>query len=250
MKLRLEKNDREAIGTRLREIRLFNKMEQTELAERAGLSQAIISQYEKGLTEVSLSFIKFLAGNFGISGDWLIFGEGCSPYEKSQKEIQVQLTNPAQGQKSTAKSPYFGVPLVDPKSAACPGKVRTDNISEWELIRFKEAQGRNNLVAIDIKAAWVKNMGPPLQAGGRIIIDRDDKKIRPDAYYAVNSEFGKKNPREAAISAIRRLNLSGSRLWFVEDHPQKNFDFVDLKAKERLDDIVVGRVLWIWQKLP
>ncbi|MDA0999454.1 MAG: helix-turn-helix transcriptional regulator [bacterium] len=250
MKLRLEKNDREAIGSRLREIRLFNKLEQTELAVRAGLSQAIISQYENGLTEVSLSFIKFLADNFGISGDWLIFGEGCSPYEKSQKEIQVQLTSPSQVQKGAAKNPYFGVPLVDPRSAACPGKVRTDNISEWELVRFKEAEGRNNLVAIDIKAAWVKNMDSPLHTGGRIIIDRDDKKIRPDAYYAVNTELGKKNPKEAAINAIRRLNLSGARLWFVEDHPQKDFDFIDLKAKERLDDIIVGRVIWIWQKLP
>ena len=74
MKLRLSKPEREAIGARFREVRRFNRLEQTEIAERAGLSQAIISQYEKGLTEVSLSFIKFLVDTFDISGNWLIFG--------------------------------------------------------------------------------------------------------------------------------------------------------------------------------
>ncbi|MDP7662889.1 MAG: helix-turn-helix transcriptional regulator [Nitrospinota bacterium] len=252
MKLRLEKTNREAIGTRLREVRLFNKLEQTELAHRAGLSQAIISQYEKGLTEISLSFIKFLAENFTISGDWLIFGAGQSPREKVQKEIEVRLPKSLEAtlSKGKKKSGFIGIPIVDPKSAARPGKVQTDRIEDWEIVRFQEATGRNNLVALETKADWVKNMAPPFRAGGRIVIDRDDKKVRPNAYYAINSASKKKSPRDASVTGIRRLSQSGSRLWFIEDRTDKEYDYLDLKASDRIENIIIGRIIWVWQKMP
>ncbi len=251
MKLRLEKPLREAIGGRVREVRLFNKLEQTELAERAGLSQAIISQYEKGLTEVSLSFIKFLADNFGVSGDWLIFGTGGSPYERSRKEIEVHLSESigAQPARRRRKGGFYGIPLVDPRAAASPGKVHADRVSEWEIIRLREITGRANLVALDIKADWVKNMTPPFRPGSRAVIDRDDKKVVPEAYYAVNTAARRRSPREASVNAIRKLSQSGQRLWFVEDRPEREFEYVDLKPGDRLDDIIIGRVIWVWQKL-
>ena len=251
MKLRLEKKTREEIGQRLREVRLFNKLEQTELAIQAGLSQAIISQYEKGLTEVSLSFIKFLADSYGVSGDWLIFGTGGTPYDKAQKEIEVRLPkNLETGTNKGKKSGFFGVPLVDPKSAARPGKVHKDRIEDWEIVRLQDLGGRQNLIAMDLRADWVRNMAAPFGPGGRIVVDRDDKKIRTDAYYAVNTTARKSSPKDASVNAVRRLNLSGSRLWFVEDFPKKEFEYVDLKSSDRLADIIVGRVIWVWQKMP
>jgi DNA-binding XRE family transcriptional regulator len=48
---------RQEIGSRVRAVRKSLKLEQTEQAKKMGLSQAIISQYEKGLTEIPLSFI-------------------------------------------------------------------------------------------------------------------------------------------------------------------------------------------------
>ncbi len=44
--------------------------------KKVGLSQAIISQYEKGLTEIPLSFLEYLKKKHRISSDWLIFGTG------------------------------------------------------------------------------------------------------------------------------------------------------------------------------
>lgn len=252
MKLRLEKKTREEIGQRLREIRLFNKLEQTELAVQAGLSQAIISQYEKGLTEVSLSFIKFLAETYGVSGDWLIFGTGATPYDKAQKEIEVRLPKSLEAGTSRGKKSanFFGVPLVDPKAAARPGKVHKDKIEDWEIVRLQDVGSRTNLIALDLKNDWVKNMSPPFKPGGRVLIDRDDKKIRPTGYYAVNKTARKKSPKDASVNAVRRLNLSGSRLWLVEDRPSQDFDYIDLKSADRLEDIIIGRVIWVWQKLP
>ncbi len=52
------------------------RLEQTELAKKMGLSQAIISQYEQGLTEIPLSFIEYFKKKHRISSDWLIFGTG------------------------------------------------------------------------------------------------------------------------------------------------------------------------------
>ena len=70
----------------------------------------------------------------------------------------------------------FGIPLVDPKSAARPGKVGTDRIEDWEIVRLQEATGRNNLVALEVRGDWVKNMDPPFRLGGRIVIDHEEIK--------------------------------------------------------------------------
>ena len=57
------------IGARLREVRKSLGLEQWELAKKAGMSQAIISQYETGQTELSLSFLEFLKKKHDISSD-------------------------------------------------------------------------------------------------------------------------------------------------------------------------------------
>ena len=75
MKVRLPVKQRQEIGERVRQVRKANGLEQTEMAERFGLSQAIISQYEKGQTEISLSFVFHLQG-LGASPNWLLTGAG------------------------------------------------------------------------------------------------------------------------------------------------------------------------------
>ncbi len=76
MKNTLPLKRRQEIGDRVRAVRKSLKLEQTELAKKMGLSQAIISQYEGGMTEIPLSFIEYLKKKHRISSDWLIFGTG------------------------------------------------------------------------------------------------------------------------------------------------------------------------------
>ena len=66
------------------------RLEQMELAKKMGVSQAIISQYEQGLTEIPLSFIEYLKKKHRISSDWLIFGTG---------EINVKIAGNLGGQR-------------------------------------------------------------------------------------------------------------------------------------------------------
>ncbi len=249
MKLRLGDSQRKAIGARLREIRQFNNLEQTELAGQAGLSQAIISQYEKGLTEPSLSFITFLAENFGVSGDWLILGSGGSSPGQEGQEIAFRIAESIENEDEPETGGFCGVPLVDAETAAMPGKVQKDLVTDWEIVRLKEITGRANLVALDVQPCWVENMTPPLRPGCRVIINRDCRKVKPNWYYAVNAKGGKGSPRDARVNAIRRLNLTGNRLWLVEDQPKQEFAYIDLKSPDRTSDVIVGRVIWIWQKV-
>ncbi len=76
MKNTLPVKRKQEIGGRVRAVRKSLRLEQTELAKKVGLSQAIISQYEKGLTEIPLSFLEYLKKKHRISSDWVIFGTG------------------------------------------------------------------------------------------------------------------------------------------------------------------------------
>ena len=82
MKNNLPTKRRNEIGARLREVRKSLGLEQWEMAKKAGMSQAIISQYETGLTELSLSFLEFLKKKHDVSSDWMIFGTGKMPERK------------------------------------------------------------------------------------------------------------------------------------------------------------------------
>ena len=55
------------IGERVRAIRKSLRLEQTELAKDMDVSQAIISQYENGMTEIPLSFLEYLKKKHGVS---------------------------------------------------------------------------------------------------------------------------------------------------------------------------------------
>ncbi len=89
MKNTLPLKKRQEIGVRVRAVRKSLRLEQTELAKKMGLSQAIISQYEKGSTEIPLSFIEYFKKKHRISSDWLIFGTG---------EINVAIAENLDGQ--------------------------------------------------------------------------------------------------------------------------------------------------------
>lgn len=250
MKLRLTKDERLAIGSRIRELRGFYKLEQGELASKAGVSQAVISQYEKGLTEPSLFFIKFLAENYGISGDWLIFGSGRSPYERKQKEMKVKLVSYGEREPAPSSYDFVGIPLLDADMAAFPGKIVGQDVEKWELVHVKEITGRENLVAIELSEDHVRDMEPIFHVGAKVVIDKDDKKISPKGYYALNTRVSGKAPPETGIECIRKLNLAQGRLWLIKENPTANFEFIDLAPREKVEDLIVGRVVWMWWRLP
>lgn len=64
-------------GERLRELRRERGVGQVELANRIGVSKGIISLWENGLREPTISNLVAIAKYFGVTADYLV---GLSDY--------------------------------------------------------------------------------------------------------------------------------------------------------------------------
>ena len=62
---------KECFAERLKELRTERDVGQVELADKLGVSKAIISMWENGLREPKLSNLILLAEYFGVSIDYL-----------------------------------------------------------------------------------------------------------------------------------------------------------------------------------
>ena len=74
MKLKKSEIDWDAVGRRLRELRGF-EMNQKELANRLGVSQAQLSRYEKGLNQIRPEVLVRISEEFGKRVEWLLAGK-------------------------------------------------------------------------------------------------------------------------------------------------------------------------------
>ena len=66
--------DWRAVGRRLRELRGFD-VKQADFAKELGISQAQLSRYEKGKSEMGAEVVLRLARKFGKSMEWVLTGE-------------------------------------------------------------------------------------------------------------------------------------------------------------------------------
>lgn len=64
------------IGQRVKYIRKLNKLSQKNFAEILGISQAHISNIEKGADNPSLTLVKFICSKYFINESWLLKGIG------------------------------------------------------------------------------------------------------------------------------------------------------------------------------
>jgi transcriptional regulator with XRE-family HTH domain len=66
--------DWRAVGRRLRELRGFDT-KQEDLAKEIGISQAQLSRYEKGQSEMGAEVVLRIARKFGKSMEWVLTGQ-------------------------------------------------------------------------------------------------------------------------------------------------------------------------------
>lgn len=64
------------IGLRIKYLRLKRGFTKTELAEKIGIHQTSVTNYENGYSIPSVYVIGDIARCFGVSTDYLIFGDG------------------------------------------------------------------------------------------------------------------------------------------------------------------------------
>ena len=68
--------DKKEIGKRIILVRKYLKLNQVAFSKEIEVTQQTISQIETGVIAPSLEIIYKITGNYGISYDWLITGEG------------------------------------------------------------------------------------------------------------------------------------------------------------------------------
>jgi transcriptional regulator with XRE-family HTH domain len=79
---------------RLKELRKFNKMTQTDLAEKLGVVKSTIAGYEKGFRRPKLESLNQIAEVFNVSTDYLLgLTDDKTPKEPS-KDISRILNEP------------------------------------------------------------------------------------------------------------------------------------------------------------
>lgn len=76
------------IGKHLAELRKKNHYKQTELAEKLSVSQQVISNIERGLTEPDIAFLKGAADLYNISLDQLV---GRNFIETSHNDLESRI---------------------------------------------------------------------------------------------------------------------------------------------------------------
>lgn len=81
---------------RLKELRNYLNLNQTDFAKYLGIKQNAYSTIESGKRPLADKYIKLICATFNVSEKWLRTGEGkifiSSPYEKELREILENLT--------------------------------------------------------------------------------------------------------------------------------------------------------------
>lgn len=73
---KMSKYSLEELGSRVKRIRKFLHLSQTELGDRIGMSRSFISQIEKGTVKCGYDFIFKLSEIFNVNLYYLVHGEG------------------------------------------------------------------------------------------------------------------------------------------------------------------------------
>lgn len=91
------------VRDRLIEIRKYLSMTQTKFAESLGVGIGVISNLERGLTELKPQFASLICDVHGINKEWLETGEG-NMFSDMTREIKIaQFVGEAMKEESTFK---------------------------------------------------------------------------------------------------------------------------------------------------
>ena len=127
----------------LKMLRKEQKLSQREAAELLGVSQALLSHYEKGIRECKLDFVVKVADFYGVSCDYLL---GRSP-EKNGANITVEdIPDPETIRDKTLKTSILttlnkkllsnSINILYDFLAKCNNKHLTSEVSAYLSVAF------------------------------------------------------------------------------------------------------------------
>jgi phage repressor protein C with HTH and peptisase S24 domain len=208
------------------------------LAKESGLASSSITRYAAGQMPRADELLR-IARALGVSTDYLLTGRdppaACSLEDLPRPELHFARAADQAPEVSAhlRRDEYLAVPLVEGSVAAGAARVVADQIEGWAMIHASAIGRRRNLVAVRVAG---DSMAPLLTDGTIVAIDRDDRRIRPGAIYAVRVDGG---------ITVKYVELEGQELVLIPENRAHREQRVHVG--EGADSPVLGRMVWSWR---
>lgn len=220
----------ETVGSRLKAARLLLGLSQSQVADRAGLSQVSIQHLESGRNENSRHLVN-VAKAVGVRPEWLF--TGANP----MVEGPISIPRPS-------PDPYVVVDLLTATFSSANGPDSDNEVSRG--LAFKKSWlKREGFAPENLRIIYAPDDSnePTMSAGDALLIDRSQLEPRNGKLFAVMT------PGDDII--IKRLvsDLFGG--WIVSsDNPDKaRYPELKLSGDALKSLNILGQVLWRGGKL-
>jgi phage repressor protein C with HTH and peptisase S24 domain len=234
---------------RLKRARKNAGLTQVELAERAGIKQASVSEIERGLTRTSGHLIK-LAQICGVDPVWLADGtgtpEGNRPphagFSPSTIESNAVLLGPLDvwDDDTPLDDDEVYVPFLKEVELSAGAGITAVQQSPKQKLRFGKAtlrrQGVQPSDAVCVSVSG-NSMEPVLPNGSTVGVDRGCTTITDGKMYALD------HGGQLRVKTLYRLAGGGIRMrsFNRDEHPDEEYTIQDMLQKEI---VVLGKVFW------
>jgi phage repressor protein C with HTH and peptisase S24 domain len=234
---------------RLKRARKNAGLTQVELAERAGIKQASVSEIERGLTRTSGHLIK-LAQICGVDPVWLSDGTGSpegkysSQADKASSTIESNavLLGPIDvwDDDTPLDDDEVYVPFLKEVELSAGAGITAVQQSHKQKLRFGKMtlrrQGVQPSEAVCVTVAG-NSMEPVLPDGSTVGVDRGTTSITDGKMYALD------HGGQLRVKTLYRLPGGGIRMrsFNRDEHPDEEYTPQEMLQKEIA---VLGRVFW------
>ncbi|MDA1000261.1 MAG: XRE family transcriptional regulator [bacterium] len=222
------------LGERLRRLREEKGFSRSALARRAGLDPEKIQKIEADEAEITVPILRKLAAALEIDIFQLL--------AVSSPEINytVRLASPGENL-PPGHMDVVPVPIVSGNVAGGNARIVNESILDWLFLPQKEFGDRSGrLVAVEI---FGRSMEPDIPDGSIVVVDRGDRDINPESFYALRDTDG-----GCTIKRVQILDEAYVAL-VPSNRDEFRVEFWKLDLGESLNDRVIGKVVWVGRNL-
>lgn len=226
---------------RLKQARKHAKLSQVELAEKVGITQASVSEIERGLTRTSSHLLK-IAMVCGVNPTWLLDGSG---------EMVVQRDKPKESatvigfispwdDETPLEDDEVEIPLLkEVRVSGGPGLLPEDLDNGRRIRMGKESLRRQNVQFSNAICVTVSgnSMEPALPDGSTVGVNMHITTIKDGKVYVI------KHDGELRVKQVYRLPGGGIRLRSFNRAEHADEDYTPTEMAEK-DISILGKVFW------
>ncbi|MDD1016878.1 XRE family transcriptional regulator [Pseudomonas rubra] len=233
---------------RLKAARRHAKLNQTELAERAGLTQTSISDLERGKSKAT-AFAAQIASACGVSPMWLAEGKGdmipgrseTSPLQRIEPSVSMSDIQPWDDATPLDDDEVYVPFLREVELAAGSGRFVIQESDQARLRFFKKDLRHNSVQFSNAKCVVVRgnSMIPVLRDGATVGVNTGKNSfgdIVDGDLYAINHNG------QLRVKQVYRLpNGIRLRSFNRDEHPDEDYTFNQVQEEQIA---ILGHVFW------